>query len=113
MKKTFYLISGVAFITLVLFSVSCKESTPEEYCESFEPGCTVQEPANSCCEGDDCYYTYEGKRYECEDIECEEGITELIDDMCSVSVDERATIVKKYQSKLKELRTISKMTNKQ
>ncbi len=50
----------ILFLGLVLFNGCITD--PVETCEQ-EEFCSSQ-TVTACCEGDDCYYTYNGKRYE-------------------------------------------------
>ena len=99
MKKSLLLIPVILFGVLFFLTYSC-EKDPEEVCESFDPECGAPEPATVCCTDNICYFTYQGKRYDCEDEDCEDGQAELIEDMCGVAV---AIDVKAIKTKLHAL----------
>ncbi len=39
----------------------------------------------ACCTALQCYYLYDGKKYECDGTDCTDAATELANDMCNPS----------------------------
>ena len=99
MKKSLFIVPLAIIGIIMLVAISC-EKDPEEICESFDAECGAPELATVCCTDDICYFTYQGKRYDCEDEECSDGMEELLQDMCGVAL---AVDKKNMQVRLQEL----------
>ena len=80
MKKKLFLLSFLAVVTIVLFTVGC-ETDPVEHCEE-EEICEGHE-VTTCCTDDNgditCVYHYNGKEY------TEDQLDELSEDLGCVS----------------------------
>jgi len=90
MKKGL-LFLGVLFIGgVIAFSTGCEED-PEESCQQDEI-CTLENgemgTVTACCtDGEDCYFTYNGKKYP----DTDEGVADLIKDLGCVSLTKKST----------------------
>ena len=76
-KKWFSLLLVVSLFAI--FLTSCAE-TP-----SCNPGTSSCGTFEACCTSTDCYYTYLGKRYNCNGTNCDEVAKKLTSIMCSSS----------------------------
>lgn len=86
MKKKIYLLPAFLLALLGAIHYGC-EKEAEEICQSFDAQCNSPELATTCCTDDQCYYEYDGKRYEND----ADGMEGLIADMCGTDDEQTAT----------------------
>ncbi len=76
-------------ITLGIFMLtSCSELESDEFCMDTNEKCpaTLAEiDATSCCTNEDCYWTYNGKNYDCNGDDCTTAINAIIASACASS----------------------------
>jgi hypothetical protein len=81
--KTKFLVA----ITLGIFMLtSCSELESDEFCNDPNAKCPVTSvdiEANSCCTDQDCYWTYNGTKYNCDGDDCEAAINAIISSACA------------------------------
>ena len=74
-------------ITLLIFMLaSCSEVESDEFCNDPGAKCptTLTEiEATSCCTDKDCYWTYNGKNYDCNGDDCDAAIKAIIASACA------------------------------
>lgn len=111
MKKRFLLVPVMLASALFIMNISCVDNTSEEVCESFDvnvvrPSCQASDVANSCCEGDNCYYEFNGVKYECDGDDCTDAQLALLAVMCpsasSIELNEIQISLQKHTSFLLE-----------
>lgn len=95
MKKKIYLLPAFLLALLGAVHYGC-EKEAEEICQSFDAQCNSPELATTCCTDDQCYYEYDGKRYEND----ADGMEDLIADMCGT--DDEQTATAKIEARLHE-----------
>jgi hypothetical protein len=80
MKKK-VLILSLAFVGLmVVLAIGCKKSSVvKDTCTS---GTNCGKSFQACCSLTQCYYTYNGKKYNCDGTSCGSAATDLVADMC-------------------------------
>lgn len=105
MNKKLLLLPLMLLITLVIVCVSC-ELDPLEECESFDAECGAPDDATACCDDDQCYYTFNGTKYQCNGTDCTDAAVKLISAMCdtdgSASVQEIKILLNAKTLKLLE-----------
>ncbi|OFX26681.1 MAG: hypothetical protein A2041_01015 [Bacteroidetes bacterium GWA2_31_9b] len=79
MKKILLLLAAFAFISLPIILNSCEE---DPTCKSSSSACGTFE---ACCTTTDCYYLYDGEKYNCDGTDCDDAALELASVMCSKS----------------------------
>lgn len=67
----FLFASSMVYFNSCEAAAECSESTT--VCGTFE----------ACCTTTDCWYNYNGKRYDCDGTDCTAAATELADVMCN------------------------------
>jgi hypothetical protein len=83
MKKKWFLRTPVILIVTVVVLISCKGLFEDEYvCQSDDYGYGTFQ---ACCNGTDCYYEYNGKKYWCDGSDCSDAAEDLVDDMMSTT----------------------------
>jgi hypothetical protein len=83
MKNKILLLPLLLFGLLIAVQYGC-EPTTDESCESFNPPqCSAPDDATVCCDGDQCYYTYQGQTYP----DTDQGMEDLIKDMCGTTAN--------------------------
>jgi hypothetical protein len=73
----------VAISLLICCKENSVESTPNPITCISSNGCGKIYQA--CCSSTNCYYTYNGKRYDCDGINCNAAAQRLVHDMCGTS----------------------------
>jgi hypothetical protein len=69
------LLFGAAIVT----NVSCgKDKNEEEVCETTNVG---GESVKACCTSSNCYYEWNGKKYHCDGVDCNDAAERLVDDI--------------------------------
>lgn len=77
--------ANLLFIVGVLFFMSaCTEVQSDEFCQNPNASCPddSQIEATSCCTDSDCYWLYNGNRYNCDGDDCNAVITTIINNAC-------------------------------
>jgi len=64
-----------------MFVISCKEKAS---CKTGTSACGKFE---ACCTTTDCYYNYNGKKYNCKGTNCEEAAKTLASVMCGTAIN--------------------------
>ena len=73
---------NVLLFACLLLLFSCEDRNPLEQCLTETSACGS---FTACCTVRYCYYLYDGKRYDCDGLDCTEAANELADDMCNSS----------------------------
>lgn len=80
MKAKLNLLVAMAFLVLG----ACTETTSDEFCN--DPGATCpdnsQIEATSCCTDTDCYWVYNGSKYNCDGDDCTAAINTIVNSAC-------------------------------
>jgi hypothetical protein len=73
------------FIIGIFALISCTELLSEEFCNDPNAKCpdTSKINASSCCTDQDCYWTYNGSRYDCDGDDCSDVINTIISSACA------------------------------
>ncbi len=78
-----------AFFILVMFGlfgfVSCTELESDEFCSDPDAKCpdTSAIEATSCCTDQECYWLYNGKKYDCNRQDCSAAINSIVSSACA------------------------------
>ena len=72
----------VLIFAFLLGIFSCEDRNPLETCLDETSACGT---FTACCTVRQCYYLYNGKKYECDGLDCGSAAAELADDMCNSS----------------------------
>lgn len=78
-----------ALIILVIFAlfglVSCTELLSEEFCNDPNAKCpdTSVIDATSCCTDQECYWLYNGSKYNCNGQDCSQAINSIVSSACA------------------------------
>lgn len=99
---------ALGIFALVLTVNSCKKVVPAANCSAgVDDGCGNEWQA--CCSSVQCYYTYKGKKYNCDGTDCEDAALKLVGDIdCTAGIDLNSLIV---GDNVKELLEVVKMLN--
>lgn len=80
---------NILFLPLLLLGIlffitnACEKDEEGDVCESFDAQCGAPDLATACIdENDNSYYTYNGKRYDCNGDDCDDAMEQLLKDMC-------------------------------
>jgi hypothetical protein len=101
MKKFTNIILTIPLVLLIwCLAESCGKDSDVGYeCETI----TLQgETIKVCCDEDDCYYEWNGKKYYCDGHDCEDAAKRLADDILgnspSADKDDRYELINKLHS---------------
>ena len=85
MKKLLKVLWVIPLVLIVLFLVDgCKKDTESSYeCETLK---IIGETIEVCCNDDNCYYEWNGKKYYCDGHDCDDAAARLVDDILGKSV---------------------------
>jgi len=68
----------------IIMLVSCTELLSDEFCDN--PGATCPNSsaieATSCCTDQDCYWLYNGNKYDCDGTNCSQAINRIVASAC-------------------------------
>lgn len=78
-KIAFWTSSAVLLAFMVLLVYNCKKD-PATTCDS---GSSVCGTFTACCSSTQCYYKWNGNRYDCDGTNCNDAALELANDMCA------------------------------
>ena len=74
---------------------ACTEVQSDEFCQDPNASCpdNSQIEATSCCTDSDCYWLYNGSKYNCDGDDCSTAITTIINSACinasaNISIDD-------------------------
>lgn len=100
----------IAFLTLSIFSlVSCIETESDEFCNN--PGATCPDlstiEATSCCTDQDCYWLYNGNKYDCSGQNCNDAINTIIASACASATAEIDITVNDYDVLRAQMQTVT------
>ncbi len=72
------------FTLLVFVLASCSDSESDEFCENPDAKCedNTAIEASSCCTDQDCYWMYNGVKYDCDGEDCKEAIDAIVTSAC-------------------------------
>lgn len=99
MKKLSKIIWTIPLVLLICcLAESCDKSSDVGYeCESI----TIQgETIKVCCDEDDCYYEWNGKKYYCDGHDCEDAAKRLVNDILGKSSTVKDDVRIEYINKL-------------
>jgi len=83
-KLLFIPLFVLGFLAMVVILDGCKKATPAATCsDGIDDGCGNEWTA--CCNTVQCYYTYKGKKYNCDGTDCDDAAVKLADDLMSCS----------------------------
>jgi hypothetical protein len=78
-KSSFLLLLVLLFGTAIIINVSCKkDKDDEEVCETTNIG---GESVKACCTTSNCYYEWNGKKYHCDGVDCNDAAERLVNDI--------------------------------
>jgi hypothetical protein len=83
MKKIILISIISTFISFLNYS--CKDDSPTKNCQSTNSACGT---FTTCCTPTQCYYEYNGQRYNCNGTDCSDAATQLASIMCSSKIDD-------------------------
>jgi hypothetical protein len=92
-----------AFFILVIFGLfamtSCTELISDEFCNDPNAKCpdTSAIDATSCCTDQECYWLYNGRRYECNGQDCLTAINSIVSSACASAYGEIDITIKDYE----------------
>ena len=80
MKKTLtFLVLIFAFLVGI---TSCEDRNPLEQCQTSSSACGS---FKACCTAIKCYYEYDGRKFNCDGLDCTDAATALANVMCNTS----------------------------
>ena len=97
MKNKIYFLPALLLIMLGAIQYGCKEEA-DEICQSFDAECNSPELATTCCTDDQCYYEYNGERYENDAA----GMEQLIAAMCGTDEEQATASTQSIQLRLEK-----------
>jgi hypothetical protein len=100
----------IAFLALGIFAlVSCTETGSDEFCNN--PGATCPDlstiEATSCCTDQDCYWLYNGNKYDCSGQNCNDAINTIIASACASATTEIDITVTDYDVLRAQMQTVT------
>ncbi len=101
----------IGLLALVFTFNGCKKANPILNCsEGTDDGCGNKWEA--CCSAVQCYYSYMGKKYNCDGLECDDAATDLANDImnCS-SMNINSLVISNNMSELIEVVEMLKEAN--
>jgi hypothetical protein len=78
-KSSFLLMLVLLFGAAIVINVSCKKDKDEE--EVCETNIIGGESIKVCCTPTNCYYEWNGKKYHCDGLDCDDAAERLVNDM--------------------------------
>ena len=88
----------VFFIFLSFAMVSCTELESDEFCNDPNASCPDNSAiaATSCCTDQDCYWLYNGNKYDCSGQNCSDAINTIVASACASATADIDITIKDY-----------------
>ncbi len=79
------------FLLVMLFMVvftACKDEESDEFCNNPEAACPDDTAidATACCTDQNCYWTYNDQKMECNGDDCSEVLNAIVADACAAGI---------------------------
>ncbi len=96
-KIAFWTSSAVLLAFMVLLVNNCKDDSPTVSCQDGTNECGT---FTACCSTTQCYYKWNGNKYNCDGTDCYAAAQDLVADMCAakspaVSIEQMLEITNK------------------
>ena len=100
----------IALLILGIFVLgSCTETESDEFCNN--PGAQCPDnsaiEATSCCTDQDCYWVYNGNKYNCSGDDCSTAITTIVASACASATAEIDITIKDYDVLRAQMQTVT------